>query len=102
MIDEDREKRRHPRLPVHTEIVGREFLLLESPQRVNETVRGRVEDVSEGGLCISTNRPLTVSFPIRCELPFADSPVPVPTLMKVQWTREISPQLHHSGLRFLV
>ena len=98
------DRRRHQRLPVKGEIVGLELSLLGLPQTKKKTIRCRVEDISPGGLCVRTSRPLTVSFPIRCELPFPNTPVAVPVIVKVQWTQRISSEHHsyRSGLQFLV
>jgi len=105
MADSESDRRSSPRLPVtNSEIIGNEFSLFESPEGNRGAIRGLIEDVSEGGVCIRTSEPLNVSFPIRCHLPFAGSQVPVPTLMKVQWSQQISADTprYRSGLRFLV
>jgi hypothetical protein len=97
------ERRRHVRLPVRSEIVGHELPLLGAGE--DETpIEGHVEDMSRGGLCIETARPLRVSFPVRCELPFPGSHVPVPIVLKVQWSRQLSPgsSRYRSGLQFLL
>ena len=98
------EKRRHQRLPVSSEIIGHELSLLGLPEETKKIVRGRVEDISQGGICVQTSHPLTVSFPIRGELAFPATPVAVPVILKVQWTQKISPKDHRyrSGLQFLL
>ena len=98
------ERRRHVRLPVRSEIVGQELPLLGLAGENETAIHGQVEDMSRGGLCIETGRPLRVSFPVRCELPFPGCRVPVPIVVKVQWSRELSPgsSRYRSGLQFLL
>ena len=98
------DRRLHRRLPVNSEFVGRELSPVGLPRSTRKTIRGRVEDISPGGLRIQTSQPLTVSLPIRCELPFPNTPVTVPVIVKVQWTQRISSKSHRykSGLQFLI
>ena len=98
------ERRIHERFTVESEIRGHELRLLGFPEKRKKTIRGLVEDISSGGLCVRTSAPLTVSFPIRCELPFSKVPVSVPLILKVRWTQKTSPkaQQYRSGLQFLV
>ena len=105
MAKKGSERRRHPRLPVkNSEVVGWRFSLLGSVDEAKGRIRGRIEDVSEGGLCIRSSQPLTVSFPIKCNLSLAGSPVSVPTILKVQWTKKTAAEIrrYRSGLSFLV
>jgi hypothetical protein len=102
MIETDSEKRKYPRFEVDAVISIRAF---DATEWSEETIEGRIVDISEGGLCLETKIPLTVSSPVRCKIPlsFAKFPISVPSLLQVRWTRE-GPRSHEyrSGLQFLL
>jgi len=65
-------------------------------------VRGALRDISAGGLCLQSDRPLKQSQVVLCDLPIPGLPVAIPTLMNVRWVRQ-SPeaQEYTIGLQFL-
>ncbi len=98
-----RERRSQPRHQVRCQLRG---LLLPSPDTRSagaHAIEGRVENLSAGGLGLLTERSLTVSDLVRCELVFPQIPAAVPTLVQVRWVRQIPegpPYL--TGLQFLI
>ena len=68
-----------------------------------ESIQARVENLSDGGLCLITTKPLKISNPIRCEISLAEFPVALPILLQVRWAQEISPENEYRvGLKFLL
>jgi hypothetical protein len=65
-------------------------------------IRGRIQNVSDGGICIMTSSALTVSSFVCCELSMLEVPVTIPTLMQVRWSaRRGNANEHITGLRFV-
>lgn len=65
-------------------------------------VRGTIRDISAGGLCLQSDRPLKPSQVVRCDFPIPRQSVAIPTLMDVRWIRRGSKRHQYSiGLRFL-
>ncbi len=65
---------------------------------------GRVQNISEGGLCVITQSPLGKAAILRLEIAVGDAPLRVATLMQVRWTRkhETTPKNFISGLEILL
>jgi PilZ domain len=102
----ENERRQHPRFPQLFEMLVRE-LPATSSQPLNapsETIEGRVQNVSEGGLCFLSPRPLDKQALVRCEIVVSDLPVHIPTLMQVCWNQKqrVSPETYVCGLKFLL
>jgi PilZ domain len=96
-----RERRIHPRHPTTGLFQGKELPTYNAQKRLI-TVRGRLRDLSEGGVCLITDQPLERSHLVRGELHFENLPVPIPTLMLVRWTeKHAERQEYASGLRFV-
>jgi len=66
-------------------------------------VRGRIQNLSEGGACILSSQPLPVSSFVSCEIAAPDVPVPIPSLMQVRWNAKGGRDNQHfiSGLSFI-
>ena len=68
-----------------------------------ENIQARVENLSDGGMCLITTKPLNISNPVRCEISLAEFPVALPILLQVRWSQEISPGSEYRiGLKFLL
>ncbi len=67
-------------------------------------LRGRIYNISEGGICLITSRPIERFSVLRCEITVGEVPLRVATLMQVRWTRkqDIEPERFLSGLEFLL
>jgi len=67
---------------------------------------GVIENISSGGACVNTNRPLRISEVLRISFPIGGSIsglITMPrTLVEVKWTRPISEGRFTSGVRFLI
>jgi hypothetical protein len=68
------------------------------------TVVGRIQNMSQGGLCVITPRALAESSVLRCEIAIAEAPVKIGTLVQVRWTekQKLNPDEFISGLSFLL
>lgn len=100
-VHENRRHRRHllP-FPYRLTVTGASFLGLGRPRPVS--VRGRIQDVSGGGLRLLTDRPLKPAQLVRCEIRLREVPVWIPTLMQVRWTKRNARGLKYAvGLQFL-
>jgi len=66
-------------------------------------IHGRIQNVSEGGVCILSTQPLPVANFVFCDIAVPDVPVPIPSLMQVRWSarRGRNGQPHMTGLRFI-
>ena len=69
-----------------------------------DVVAGRIQNISQGGVCIITSRPLEKSAIVRCEILISDAPVKIATLMQVRWTQEqkFESEAFVSGLAFIL
>jgi len=98
-----RERRRHRRYSLAAEVKGSLLSNIGIPLKGQETLKGRVRDVSAGGLCVLSSRPVGASNVVRCELGLPSVPVRIPALMQVRWARETpSKGKYHIGLQFLI
>ena len=96
------DRRQYPRYPLENEFIGRELSLLGVTEDNKHLIQAHVEDISEGGICVQTSKPLTLTNPVQCKIPLAKIPVAVPVIMRVQWSHQVSTGLtYRSGLQFL-
>ena len=76
------------------------------PNRGPEAValHGRIHNISEGGVCLVTSRPIETSSVLRCEITIGDLPLRIATLMQVRWTQkqDLETEAYLSGLDFLL
>lgn len=65
---------------------------------------GRLQNISPGGICILTERPIAPGSIVYCELSMTDLPVAIPTLFQMCWTsKQNTHGVHYlTGLRFLL
>jgi hypothetical protein len=99
------ERRHEERFPQNLEVLIRELPRLgavEDPEI--STVTGRVQNISQGGVCLVTSTPIEKSSVIRCEIAIGDAPLRVATLMQVRWTQKQNaiPESFISGLEALL
>jgi len=76
--------------------------LASSPREAAETVHGRLQNLSRGGLCILADKALSATAAVLCEIIVPELPVPVPVLANVRWSERCQNnggQLY--GLQFL-
>jgi hypothetical protein len=68
------------------------------------TIRGRIQNISAGGVCLITPRPIEKFSVLRCEITIGDVPLKIATLMQVRWTKKqnMQPEGYLSGLEFLL
>ena len=83
---------------------GRKLASLGISQKEPKTaIRGRIQNISHGGLCLLSNRSIPVSSLLHCEIVVSGTRVAIPTLMQVRWT-ERNPTSGRTkiGLQFLL
>jgi len=88
------DRRQNPRHPISSIFDGKELPITGTS---NQKIRGRLHDISTGGICLMTNRPVKVSGLIRGSFVLSGAPVGVPSLMRVCWV-----QRHSKGARYRV
>jgi hypothetical protein len=86
------------------ELRGTKLTSLGTPQQQPKTViSGRIQNVSQGGACLQSDRPIPVSSLVRCEIVVPGTRAAVPTLMQVRWTQKTSTNGSYKiGLQFLL
>jgi hypothetical protein len=100
----DVERRRDPRFPQVLEIEVNPVPPFDSPEGATKPILGRAQNVSKGGLCFLSQRPVSQSSLLRCEMRAVDVPVPIPTLLLVRWTKKsnVRGKNYLSGMQFLL
>jgi hypothetical protein len=99
------DRRRETRFPHSFEVRVRELPQLGTVQDPEiGVVPGRIQNISQGGVCLVTSIPVETSAVLRCEIAMDDVPLHVPTLMQVRWTQKYSvvPESFISGLESLL
>lgn len=99
------ERRREARFPHSFEVMVRQLPQLGAADLPEtSTVPGRVQNISQGGVCLVTTSPIEASAVLRCEIAINDVPLRVPTLMRVRWTQKYNanPESFISGLESLL
>lgn len=82
------EKRLSPRYPYILDLSFSELPRADAPPRAAPLLRGRVQNLSRGGLCILCSDPIAERGVLRCEIAVAELPVTIPALVRVCWTQE--------------
>jgi PilZ domain len=100
----DGERRRDPRFPQILEIEVNPVPPFDITGSPGKPISGRAQNVSKGGLCFLSQRPVSQSSLLRCEMRAVDVPVPIPTLLLVRWTKRpnVRGKNYLSGLQFLL
>jgi hypothetical protein len=103
----DVERRQHERFPQVLEVHARGLRSFQTPGAQPKELKEfdcRLYNLSNGGVCILSSKPLQASTFVCCNFPVFESPVSIPTLMQVRWSvkqGQKSPS-YMSGLQFVV
>jgi hypothetical protein len=96
-------KRLHARFPFAAPLNATQLSLTDKPRPALAVLRGKTENISTGGVCIHTRRPLEGSQLVRCELRLPGVPVRIPFLAQVRWSeKQPSTNQYRIGLQFVV
>ncbi len=99
----ERDRREHARFPQAIDVRARTMPPVRAAHATPKEIQGRIQNVSQGGLCVLSTQPLPVSTFVVCEIAMPDIPASIPTLMQVRWTVKRGKEAHHyiHGLRFV-
>jgi len=83
---------------------GRKLASLGISRKEPKTaIRGRIQNISQGGVCLLSNRSIPVSSLVRCEIVVSGTRTAIPTLMQVRWAeRNSTIGRSKIGLQFLL
>ncbi len=96
------EKRASQRYPVHWRLEGRGISFLGFVDEREEILRGQVQNLGQGGLCLLAENPIQKSSVLRCEIFPNEVQAGIPTIVEVRWMERNSGQPGTKvGLRFL-
>ena len=97
------ENRRSRRFPLTSELKGSELSAYGISEPGHPELTGRMENISNGGLCLLTGRLLKPLQVVRCKLSLPGIPIAIPTLLQVRWVGK-DPRTHRNrvGLQFLL
>jgi hypothetical protein len=100
----EQERRQHERFPQVLEIHARSLLSGQTTGAAPRDFEGRIQNLSNGGVCILSSSPLEEAMFVRCSFPVSDAPVSIPALMQVRWSvkRGHKSSSYISGLQFVV
>jgi hypothetical protein len=99
------DRRHEVRLPQSLEVTISELPLVGAVENSEICMlTGRVQNISQRGVCLVTPCPIEKASVIRCEIAIGDAPLRVATLMQVRWTRKqvAAPESFISGLEVLL
>lgn len=99
----DQERRRHERFPQVLEVHGKSLLSTQTAGALPKEFDGRIQNLSNGGVCILSSFPLQAAMFVSCSFPVPDAPVSIPALMQVRWSvkRGQKSPSYISGLQFV-
>jgi len=67
------------------------------------SLRGEIENIARGGMCILSDQAVPANSLVRCELMLARSAVGIPTLLRVRWfEKAVDKNGFRLGLQFLL
>ena len=96
-------QRRHLRVACSLELQGRKLAALGDLYKVEPLVRGQIENISRGGVCLLSSGPIPESSLVRCEIEVSQTGVAIPSLMQVRWAEKVSTNGEYRiGLQFLL
>ncbi len=99
----NRERRQDRRFVQFGELGARQLSPLGTTKAHERIVRGRVKNVSAGGICMLTDQLVNESVLLQCDITFANFPVATPALMEIQWIAEGDEEFKYAvGLRYLL
>jgi len=98
-----RPKRLHARFPIPIQLELKQLSAADKPGLSGGVLRGKTENISTGGVCVRTKRPLKSSNLVRCELRLPGVPTRIPFLAQVRWSKKRSgANPYQAGLQFVV
>ena|SRR5579885_3294225 len=97
------DRRAHRRFPQLLDVQASEIVAADYHEKAHAPALGRTQDVSQGGVCFWSRVPIPASSLLMCEFLISKTPVGVPTLMRVRWTKrqKLRNESYLSGLEFL-
>jgi len=97
------ERRKDPRFPQVLEAHAHTLLPLPPGHSAPPEFSGRIQNVSEGGICLMTSHPIPVASFVCCRIVMLEVPAAIPTLLQVRWTasRGNKTPRYLSGFRFV-
>ena len=96
-------RRQHTRFPCSLELRGSKLESLGiRTDEPKHSIRGRTQNISQGGVCLLNNRSIPTSSLVRCEIEVPGNRVAIPTLMQVAWTQRTPTGTYKIGLQFLL
>ena len=97
------EKRQNQRHAISRQVRWAEISPVGTPGETARTIRGELQDISSGGVCLLTSHPLEESCLVRGSIPLAEVPVSLPSLMRVCWVQRVPKGARYRvGLQFLL
>jgi PilZ domain len=79
---------RYPRYPFSQTVTFEVSTPLALQKMDQKEMEGSTQNVSEGGLCLVTERALEESQIIKIKIPVLEGAAAIPTLAKVQWVKK--------------
>ena len=100
----EHDRRKYRRYPQTLDVVLRPLPPLDLDRSKQTRILGRIQDISQGGICLLTPHPVVPPRICLCEFELSDLPIKVTTLMRVCWSRKetIQGEGYFSGLAFLL
>jgi hypothetical protein len=98
----NRERRQHERFPQALDVHGR-CLISGQGSNPPKEFDGRIQNLSNGGVCILSSFALQPAVFVCCDFPVCDVPVSIPALMQVRWTAKRGQKVPNyiSGFQFV-
>jgi len=102
--DVESDRRQYPRFPYVLDILAHDCPPLNHSGPPRPSVLGRVQNVSQGGICVLSQKLIPRSALLRCEVGVSEVPVAIPTLLQVCWSRKqnVEAASYLTGLKFLL
>jgi hypothetical protein len=96
-------RRLHARFPFAAQLKASQLSPPDEPRPRSEVLRSETENISTGGVCVHTERPLESFRLVRCELRLPEVPVDLPFLAQVRWIEKRSGvNQYRIGLQFVL
>ena len=101
--DLELERRRDHRFPHEVSLQLQEVPPHGGPI-TTKSFSARVQNVSQGGICVISEHSVLQASLVRCEIPVSDTPLNIATLMVVRWTQKqnLCPEGYLTGLQFFL
>ena len=98
-----RAKRLHARFRFAAQLEVRQLSEADKPRVSGGVLRGKIENISTGGVCVRAKQPLELSHLVRCELRLPGVPARIPFLAQVLWSEKRSgANPYRVGLQFVI